>query len=61
MAPVNDLLSLAQTGQALALVSHNVGTAKKKKIGTKDIVGLGVGNIVGTSMIRAQGSIASLV
>lgn len=58
MAPVNDLVNLAQVGQSLALVGHNVGVLKKKKIDTKDIVKLGVTNIIGVGLIKATGNVA---
>lgn len=40
--------------QAIALVDENIKETKKKK---KDLVGLGVKNIVGTSLIRANAQI----
>lgn len=55
------LLKLSQTGLALGLVGENVRIVKKKKKTTKDIVGLGVKNIVGTSLISEQGKIISTI
>jgi len=46
------IANLIPTMQSLALVSHNLKVVKKKKKTTKDMVELGVGNIVGTSMIK---------
>jgi len=51
--------NLIPTLQGAALVSHNVSKIKKKKISTKDILGLGVTNIVGASMIRQTAGITS--
>jgi len=45
--------------QSLALVSHNLKVVKKKKKTTKDMVELGVGNIVGTSMIKINADLIS--
>ena len=56
---VKQLDELATTGMALGLVGHNIGVAKKKKITTKDILGLGITNIVGTSLIRGQAGIVA--
>lgn len=47
------IASIIPTIQAVGLVSHNVGEVKKKNINTKDILSLGVTNIVGTSLIRS--------
>jgi len=52
-----DLLKLAQTGQALALVGYNMNSLKKKKKTTKDMIKLGVGNIVGVNLIKATGEV----
>ena len=53
------LLKLAQTGQALALTTENIRVAKKKKKTTKDIIGLGIKNIVGIKLISETGKIIS--
>ena len=45
--------------QAAALVAHNVGKVKKKKLRTKDILNLGVTNIVGTGLIKETATITS--
>jgi len=47
------------TIQAVGLVSHNIKKSKKKNINTKDILSLGVTNIVGTSLIRSTAGMAS--
>jgi hypothetical protein len=57
--PVKQLGELATTGMALGLVGHNISVAKKKDISTKDILGLGITNIAGTSLIRAQAGIVA--
>ena len=54
-----DLAGLATTGMSIGLVSHNIGVINKKKITTKDILGLGVTNIAGTSLIGAQAGIVA--
>ena len=46
------IANIIPTMQSLALVSHNVKVVKKKKKTTEDIIGLGVGNVVGVSMIK---------
>ena len=51
------IAGLIPTMQGVALVSHNVGVAKKKKITTGDMISLGVTNIVGTSLIKSQADI----
>ena len=54
--PVGDLIPM---GMSLGLVGHNIGVAKKKKVSTKDILSLGVTNIVGTSLIRSTAGITA--
>lgn len=53
------LLNLSQAAQALVLTGEGVRVAKKKKKETKDIVELGVKNIVGISLIKETGKIIS--
>ena len=55
---VRSLINLAQAAQALALTTEGIRVAKKKKKTTKDILGLGVKNIVGISLIRTTGQVA---
>ena len=50
--PTKTLLNLANTMQAANLVGTNVKSLKKKKQNTKDIMNLGVTNIVGTSFVK---------
>ena len=38
--------------QSAQLVEHNLKKVKKKKVNTKDILDLGMTNIIGTSMIK---------
>lgn len=59
VTPVGSLINLAQAAQAIALTTEGIRVAKKKKKTTKDIVGLGVTSIVGVSLIRATGKLAS--
>jgi len=51
---IKSILNIAPTLQAAALVGHNLEVAKKKDKKVGDIVGLGVTNIVGTSLIKTQ-------
>ena len=46
------IANMIPTMQSLALISHNLKVVKKKKKTTKDMIDLGVTNIVGTSMIK---------
>ncbi len=58
---IKQIASLIPTIQAAALVGENVRVAKKKKVGTKDLIGLGVKNIVGIEVIKLEsGLIAGL-
>jgi len=55
------ILNLIPTVQAAALVGENVRVAKKKKVDSKDFIGLGVKNIVGIEVIKLEsGLIAGL-
>ena len=55
------IMSLIPTIQAAALVGENVRVAKKKKVDSKDLIGLGVKNIVGIEVIKLEsGLIAGL-
>jgi len=54
-------MSLIPTIQAVALAGENVKVAKKKKVKTGDLVGLGAKNIVGIEFIKLEsGLIAGL-
>jgi hypothetical protein len=54
------IANLIPTGQALALTGHNIGQATKKGGPTaKDMMGLGVTNIVGVSLIGATAGLTS--
>ena len=55
--PYKTIARLIPTIQATQLVGHNVKIATKKKTNVKDILGLGVTNIVGTSLIQAESQI----
>ena len=48
---VKDIANLIPTIQAASLVNMNLNKMKKKQT-TKDMLDLGVGNVVGTSMIK---------
>ena len=54
---VKDIANLIPTIQAAGLVGHNLKAVSKKKTTTKDMIGLGVGNIVGTSLIKVNADI----
>jgi len=53
------IATIIPTMQSVALVSHNLGVVKKKKVSTKDILGLGVTNIVGASLIQTTAGFTS--
>jgi len=55
------IMSLIPTVQAAVLVGENVKVVKKKKVKTKELVGLGAKNIVGIELIKLEsGLIAGL-
>jgi len=49
-----NIMNLIPTIQSASLVGHNIKKLEKKEIKTKDIIDLGVTNIVGTSLIKAE-------
>lgn len=53
------LLDVARTAQALALTKESLKLAKKKKKKVKDIVGVGMKNIVGIPLIKIQADLAA--
>ena len=58
---VASIAGIIPTMSSVALVSENMRVINKKKTNSKDIMKLGVTNIVGTSLISAQaGLIAGL-
>ena len=58
---IQNIMNLIPTMQSVALLSENVRVAKKKKVSTKDLVGLGATNIVGIEFIKLEsGLIAGL-
>lgn len=61
MSTAKDLLTVANTLQAANMVGHNLKAVNKKKSSTKDIVGLGVGNILGTSFVQANAQLIDKV
>ena len=52
--PYRTIARLIPTIQAASLVGHNIKTATKKTVTTKDMLGLGVTNIVGISLIQTE-------
>jgi len=52
-----DILRVGLAAQAAGLAFKNVEFVKKKKKSTKDLLGLGVTNIVGISLLRTQGQL----
>ncbi len=54
---IQQILNLIPTLQATALVSENVRVAKKKEVKSKDLIGLGVKNIVGIEFIKLESSL----
>ncbi len=59
MAATSDLLGLARTAQAAALLGENVKLAKKKDKSVKDFLKVGTENIIGTNLIKIQADIAA--
>lgn len=53
-----DIVKLIPTTMAVGLVGHNLDYIKKKKK-KKSLLGLGVDNIVGTSLIQATAQAGS--
>ena len=51
------IMSLIPTIQAAALASENVKVAKKKEVKSKDLIGLGVKNVVGIEFIKLESSL----
>jgi len=56
---VTNIANIIPAVQAAALVGHNISKVKKKKLSTKDILSLGVTNIVGTSLIKSTAGITA--
>jgi len=54
-----NILNIIPTIQAAALVGENLKVAKKKDKKVEDIVGLGLKNIVGTSLIKVESNLIS--
>jgi len=62
MTAAGTIAGLAPTMMGVALVSDNLKTINsKKKMNTKDMINMGVKNIVGVSMIGPVAGLASLV
>ena len=59
MTTTKALLGIVPTLQAASLVGHNLKVATKKKVSTKDILGLGITNIVGVSLIGMESDLIS--
>lgn len=54
-----EIMKIIPTIQSASLVKHNLKALDKKKTKTKDIVDLGVKNVVGTSMIKINADLIS--
>ena len=59
MSITKDLLGVAQTAQAAALVGDSLNLANKKRKKAKDFLGTGVRNLTGISLIKAQAELSS--
>lgn len=59
MTATKSIIGLVPIMQATALAGENFRLVKKKKIKTKDIVGLGMKNIVGVEFIKLQSQLTS--
>jgi hypothetical protein len=51
---VKSIMGLVPTIQAASLVGENLKVAKKKDKNVGDMIGLGMKNIVGTSLIKVE-------
>ena len=51
---IKSIMGLIPTIQAAALVGENVKVARKKEVDSKDLIGLGVKNIVGIEIIKLE-------
>jgi len=51
------IAGMIPTIQAASLVSHNLKDVKKKKKTSGDMIGMGMKNIVGISLIKAEADI----
>ncbi len=58
---VKQIADLSNVGMSLAIAGKALGTAKKKKITTKDIIETGVSSIVGTNMLRISAANVALL
>lgn len=55
------ILNLIPTMQSIALLSENVKVAKKKKVSTGDLVGLGAKNIIGIEFIKIESNLIGMI
>jgi len=51
---IKNIANLIPLAQAATLVNENVKVLNKKKVNSKDMLKLGVTNIVGTSIIKME-------
>jgi hypothetical protein len=54
---VKPILQVGVAAQAIGLAGENIKFVKKKKKKTKDLLGLGITNIAGVSLLKAQSQI----
>lgn len=54
---LKDIMNIVPMVQSASLVNENVKFLNKKKVKTKDIVKLGMKNIVGVNLIKAESDI----
>ena len=53
-----DIARIAPVMSSVALLGHNLGVVNKKKKTTGDLVKMGITNVAGIGLIRAQSQIA---
>jgi len=59
MIDTKKLLEIVPALHSAQLVNENVKMLEKKRIKTKDVVGLGMKNIVGVSLIKMESDLIS--
>lgn len=56
-----DIMNLVPTMHSMALVGENMKVVNKKKKSSKDLIGLGMKNLVGATLIKSEADLIGLL
>jgi len=58
---VRQIMNLVPIAHSIAILSENVKVAKKKKVKSKDLIGLGLKNVVGIEFVKLESGLIAAI